>query len=112
MRERDGFSQCLVDGDEQSVDRARWIRQKALLISIIFRSCGGGGVASVAAHHARAAATAILDHTGAAVSWRAKLIIRRITLFFSPPPDQNVNCSISSDVPTDAFSRTRAGVFP
>lgn len=38
MRERDGFSQCLVDGDEQSVDRARWIRQKALLVSIIFEA--------------------------------------------------------------------------
>ena len=38
MSERDGFSQCLVDGDKQSVDRARVIRQKALLISIIFEA--------------------------------------------------------------------------
>jgi TonB family protein len=38
MRERDGFSQCLVDGDEQFLDRARWIRQKALLISVIFEA--------------------------------------------------------------------------
>jgi TonB family protein len=38
MSERDGFSQCLVDGDKQSVDRAKMIRQKALLISIIFEA--------------------------------------------------------------------------
>ena len=38
MTERDGFSQCLVDGDKQSVDRARVIRQKALLLSIIFEA--------------------------------------------------------------------------
>jgi TonB family protein len=38
MSERDGFSQCLVDGDKQSVDRARVIRQKALLISIILEA--------------------------------------------------------------------------
>src|SRR5580693_7085520 len=38
MRERDRFSQCLVDGDQQSLDRARLVRQKALLISIIFES--------------------------------------------------------------------------
>src|SRR5271156_3527033 len=69
-----------------------------------FRSCAGGGVASVAAHHPRTAATAILSHARAAVSWRAKLIIRRITHFSPAPPDQNLNCSISNDVPTDAFS--------
>jgi len=38
MSERDGFSQCLVDGDKQSVESARVIRQKALLISIIFEA--------------------------------------------------------------------------
>jgi TonB family protein len=38
MSERDAFAQCLVDGDKQSVDRARAIRQKALLISIIFEA--------------------------------------------------------------------------
>src|SRR5579863_1350339 len=38
MSERDGFSQCLVDGDKQTVDSARGIRQKALLISIIFEA--------------------------------------------------------------------------
>lgn len=38
MRERDGFSQCLVDGDLQSLDRARWVRQKALLVSVIFEA--------------------------------------------------------------------------
>jgi protein TonB len=38
MRERDGFSQCLVDGDQQSLDRARLVRQKALLVSIIFEA--------------------------------------------------------------------------
>jgi TonB family protein len=38
MRERDAFSQCLVDGDEQLLGKARWIRQKALLISIIFEA--------------------------------------------------------------------------
>src|ERR1700732_2920728 len=32
-----------------------------------FRSCAGSGVASLAAHHARAAATAILNPTGAAL---------------------------------------------
>lgn len=35
MREREDFSQCLVDGDGQSLDRARWIRREALLVSII-----------------------------------------------------------------------------
>lgn len=38
MNERNAFSQCLVDGDEQVLDRAKWIRQKALLISIIFEA--------------------------------------------------------------------------
>src|SRR5580704_13104219 len=38
MSARDGFSQCLVDGDQQSLDRARLVRQKALLISIIFEA--------------------------------------------------------------------------
>jgi protein TonB len=35
MSKREGFSQCLVDGDEQSLERARRLRQKALLASII-----------------------------------------------------------------------------
>jgi TonB family protein len=38
MSARDGFSQCLVDGDQQSLDRARLVRQKALLVSIIFEA--------------------------------------------------------------------------
>src|ERR1700685_3356460 len=38
LSERDGFSQCLVDGDKQSGDKARLIRQKAVLISIIFEA--------------------------------------------------------------------------
>jgi TonB family protein len=38
MNMRDGFSQCLVDGDEQSFGKARRIRQKALLASIIFEA--------------------------------------------------------------------------
>jgi protein TonB len=38
MRERDGFSQCFVDGDQQSLDRARLVRQKALLVSVIFEA--------------------------------------------------------------------------
>jgi hypothetical protein len=35
MSKREGFSQCLVDGDEQSLERARRLRQKALLASIV-----------------------------------------------------------------------------
>jgi hypothetical protein len=27
MSKREGFSQCLVDGDEQSLERARWLRR-------------------------------------------------------------------------------------
>src|SRR6204780_3711932 len=35
MSKREGFSQCLVDGDEQSLERARRLRQKALHASIV-----------------------------------------------------------------------------
>lgn len=38
MRQRDGFSQCLVDGDEQELGSAKLIRQKALLVSIILEA--------------------------------------------------------------------------
>jgi periplasmic protein TonB len=38
MSKREGFSQCLVDGDEQSLERARRLRQKALLASIVFEA--------------------------------------------------------------------------
>jgi protein TonB len=38
MREREDFSQCLVDGDKQSLDRSRWIRREALLVSIILET--------------------------------------------------------------------------
>lgn len=38
MRERDGFSQCLVDGDQQSLGTAKLIRQKALLVSVILEA--------------------------------------------------------------------------
>jgi periplasmic protein TonB len=38
MNMRDGFSQCLVDGDEQSLERARQLRRKALLASIILEA--------------------------------------------------------------------------
>ncbi len=38
MREREDFSQCLVDGDEQSLVRARRIRREALLVSIILEA--------------------------------------------------------------------------
>ena len=38
MTKREGFSQCLVDGDEQSFERAQRIRRKALLASIIFEA--------------------------------------------------------------------------
>jgi periplasmic protein TonB len=38
MSDRGSFSQCLVDGDEQSLERARRLRQKALLASIIFEA--------------------------------------------------------------------------
>jgi protein TonB len=38
MRQRDGFSQCLVDGDEQELGSAKLLRQKALLVSIILEA--------------------------------------------------------------------------
>ncbi len=38
MREREDFSQCLVDGDKQSLARSRWIRREALLVSIILEA--------------------------------------------------------------------------
>ncbi|MGB8541710.1 MAG: TonB family protein [Candidatus Acidiferrales bacterium] len=38
MREREDFSQCLVDADKQSLDRARWIRREALMVSIILEA--------------------------------------------------------------------------
>jgi protein TonB len=38
MTERAGFSQCLVDGDEQSLERARRIRRRALIASIVFET--------------------------------------------------------------------------
>jgi periplasmic protein TonB len=38
MKKREGFSQCLVDGDEQSLERARQLRRKALLASIILEA--------------------------------------------------------------------------
>ncbi|HXN97976.1 MAG TPA: energy transducer TonB [Candidatus Acidoferrales bacterium] len=38
MNMRDGFSQCLVDGDEQSFGKARRIRQRALIASVIFEA--------------------------------------------------------------------------
>src|ERR1700693_652887 len=49
-----------------------------------FRSCAGSGLASVAAHHARAAATAILNHTGTPLSWRGDTLLPRVTTI-SPP---------------------------
>ncbi len=38
MREREDFSQCLVDGDEPSLARSRWIRREALWVSIILEA--------------------------------------------------------------------------
>jgi periplasmic protein TonB len=38
MKKRDGFSQCLVDGDEQSLERAQQLRRRALLASIILEA--------------------------------------------------------------------------
>jgi TonB family protein len=38
VSDRGSFSQCLVDGDEQSIERARRLRQKALLASIILEA--------------------------------------------------------------------------
>jgi periplasmic protein TonB len=38
MREREDFSQCLVDGDKQSFSRSRWMRREALLISVILEA--------------------------------------------------------------------------
>jgi TonB family protein len=38
MKKREGFSQCLVDGDEQSLERARQLRRRALLASIILEA--------------------------------------------------------------------------
>jgi TonB family protein len=35
MTKRVGFSQCLVDGDEQSLERAQQLRRNALLVSVI-----------------------------------------------------------------------------
>jgi len=75
-----------------------------------FRSCAGSRVASVAAHHARAAATAILNNTGTPLSWRVQLILWRITHCSPSSPYQNLNHSVPGDVPTDAFSRTPTGI--
>jgi protein TonB len=38
MKKREGFSQCLVDGDEQSLERTRQLRRRALLASIILEA--------------------------------------------------------------------------
>jgi periplasmic protein TonB len=38
MKKREGFSQCLVDGDEQSLERARQLRRRVLLASIILEA--------------------------------------------------------------------------
>lgn len=38
MKKREGFSQCLVDGDEQSLERTRQLRRRALLASIIIEA--------------------------------------------------------------------------
>jgi periplasmic protein TonB len=38
MKKRDGFSQCLVDGDEQSLERTRQLRRRALLASIFLEA--------------------------------------------------------------------------
>jgi len=38
MRKREDFSQCLVDGDKQSLGRSRWVRREALLASIILEA--------------------------------------------------------------------------
>jgi protein TonB len=38
MREREDFSQCLVDGDKQSLSRSRWMRREALLVSVILEA--------------------------------------------------------------------------
>ena len=38
MREREDFSQCLVDGDKQSLSRSRWVRREALLVSVILEA--------------------------------------------------------------------------
>jgi protein TonB len=38
MREREDFLQCLVDGDQQSLARSRWIRREALLVSMVLEA--------------------------------------------------------------------------
>ncbi len=38
MKKRDGFSQCLVDGDDQSLERTRQVRRRALLASIVLEA--------------------------------------------------------------------------
>jgi periplasmic protein TonB len=38
MKKREGFSQCFVDGDEQSLERAQQLRRRALLASIILEA--------------------------------------------------------------------------
>src|ERR1700722_6384724 len=65
-----------------------------------FRSCAGGGIVFVAAHYPGAAATTVLNHTGAALSWRVAPIIRRVARFSHSPPGRNLNCTILGDVPT------------
>jgi hypothetical protein len=38
MKKLEGFSQCLVDGDQQSLERTRQLRRRALLASIILEA--------------------------------------------------------------------------
>src|ERR1700722_14053530 len=53
-----------------------------------FRRRAGGGVSFVAANPPRPAATTVLSHTGAALSWRVKLAARRGSRPASSSPER------------------------
>src|SRR5580704_9694047 len=76
-----------------------------------FRSSAGSGVAFVAAHHARVAATAILNHTGAALSWRTKLAASRASRLASPSHDRRSNDDVPGGISAHEFSGTCAGII-
>src|ERR1700733_8568572 len=76
-----------------------------------FRSSAGSGVAFVAAHHPRPAATAILSDPGAALSWRVKLAARRASRLASPSQDRRPNDDVPGGVSAHAFSGTCAVII-
>src|ERR1700722_15865472 len=76
-----------------------------------FRSSAGGGVAFVAAHHPRPAATTVLSHTGAALSWRVKLAARRASRLASPSQDRRSNDDVSRGGSAHAISGAPAVII-